>query len=154
MKVKLITVGKSDRDFIKSGVIHYTEKLGHYLPFSMVEIPAGNHKNSDKAKNEEGDKILKMLSPRDELLLLDHQGTQMSSEKFADFMQNKMSHTAGILVFVIGGPFGFSEKLAEKSKAKLSLSPMIFSHQIVRLIFLEQLYRAMTIIRKEPYHHS
>ncbi|NNF01753.1 MAG: 23S rRNA (pseudouridine(1915)-N(3))-methyltransferase RlmH [Bacteroidia bacterium] len=154
MKVELIVIGKTDKDFVKEGIQVFKKKIGHYLPFTIKELPAGNHSNREKALKEEGLRILKLIQPRDELILLDHGGKTYSSENFAKFMEKKMSNVNGTLYFAIGGPFGFSKDVYDRAKGKLSLSPMIFSHQIIRLIFLEQLYRSMTIIRNEPYHHS
>ena len=154
MKIKLLTVGKTEKGYLKEGVEIYLKKISHYLPFTVEEIQSADHSKKSKAVDEEGKKILKSVKPNDKLVLLDHMGKTYSSEEFAEYIERGMSHISGTLIFVVGGPFGFSDEVYQRADLKVSLSKMIFSHQMIRLIFLEQLYRAMTIIRNEPYHHA
>ena len=135
----------------------FCKRIPHYIPFEMKVIPdLKNTRNltEDQQKEKEGELILQQLTGGDELILLDEKGQQKSSVGFARFLEKKMLVGTKQLIFVIGGPYGFSAKVYEKAAQKMSLSAMTFSHQMVRLIFLEQLYRAFTIIKGEPYHHE
>ncbi|MCT4602892.1 MAG: 23S rRNA (pseudouridine(1915)-N(3))-methyltransferase RlmH [Marinifilum sp.] len=156
MKATLLVIGKTDKDFVKKGIDEYQKRLVHYLPFEFKIIPdLKNTRNlsENQQKQKEGELILEKLKPTDTLVLLDENGKEFSSVGFSKFMEQKMIGGTKNLVFVIGGPYGFSEEVYKKAQGKVSLSKMTFSHQMIRMIFIEQLYRAMTIIKGEPYHH-
>jgi 23S rRNA (pseudouridine1915-N3)-methyltransferase len=157
MKVIMLVIGKTTDAYLREGVAIYTKRLQHYIPFEIKEIPdVRNARNLShiQLKAQEGQLILRQLGPNDDLLLLDENGMQFSSEEWAGYLEKKLCHTARSLVFVVGGAFGFSDDVVQRATDKISLSRMTFSHQMVRLIFTEQLYRACTIIKGEPYHHS
>lgn len=156
MKITLIAIGKTDNRHLIALMEDYSKRLGHYVSFEMEIVPdIKNAKNLSEPlqKKAEGDEILKRVSTADILILLDENGKTYSSEKFAEFLQKKMNSGLKNLVFVIGGPYGFREEIYHRANGKLSLSSMTFSHQMVRLFFIEQIYRAFTILRNEPYHH-
>lgn len=156
MKINLIVVGKTKSYYLKDGEADYTKRLKHYCKLSELIIP-DNKNASNLSKKElkakEGRLILNSLKNSDYVILLDDKGTSLSSIEFSKFLNQKMVSSANELVFIIGGAFGFSKKVYEKADLKISLSKMTFSHQMVRLIFKEQLYRAFTILKKEKYHH-
>jgi len=157
MKIKLIMIGKTDSEYLKSGISEYERRLLFYIPFLSVVIPdLKNSKNLTEVqqKQKEGDLILNHLNDGDYIVLLDENGKNFSSVEFSGFIEKQMISGLKNLVFIIGGPYGFSNEVYSRALLKLSLSKMTFSHQMVRLIFIEQLYRAMTIIRGEPYHHQ
>jgi len=157
MQIKLIAVGKTDHPAIRTLLEEYVTRLGFYIKFELEVIPdLKNAKNlSEPAqKQKEGELILKKIQTSDEVILLDEQGKQFSSVDFADYLQKKMNAGLRQLVFVIGGPYGFSEEIYQRANGKISLSKMTFSHQMVRVFFTEQLYRAFTILKNEPYHHQ
>ena len=156
MKTVLILVGKTVNKHFVAGIDDYAERITHYMPFEIVTIPElHNTKNlsEDQQKTAEGDLILRQIQPSDTVVLLDEHGKEFRSVDYARWLSQKQQ-TARRLVFVIGGPYGFSEAVYARANEKLSLSKMTFSHQMVRLIFTEQLYRACTIIKGEPYHHE
>lgn len=156
MKITLLAIGKTDNPQLQSLIDDYKKRLGFYISFSFEIIPdIKNSKNLSEIqqKQAEGEEILKYVSAPDTLILLDENGKTHTSEGFADFLQKKMNSGLKNLVFVIGGPYGFSEEIYKRADGKLSLSLMTFSHQMVRLFFIEQLYRAFTILKSEPYHH-
>lgn len=156
MKTELILVGKTVNKHFNAGINDYVERIGHYMPFSITTIPElKNTKNLSESqqKEREGELILKQIQPTDTVVLLDEHGKEFRSIEFADWIQKKQN-TARRLIFVIGGPYGFSNDVYECANEKISLSKMTFSHQMVRLIFTEQIYRACTIIKGEPYHHE
>lgn len=156
MKALLLLVGKTADKHIGSCMADYTERIGHYMPFEVLTIPELKNTKSmpeEQQKEREGEQILKRLQATDTVVLLDEHGKERRSLEFATWLEKKQ-HTARRLVFVIGGPYGFSPALYDRADEMISLSMMTFSHQIVRLVFLEQLYRACTIIRGEPYHHE
>lgn len=157
MKITLLTVGKTDRDWVKQGLDLYVSRLKHYIPFTLNEIPELKNVSSltkQQIKVKEGELILKNIRTSDELILLDEKGRQYSSTELASALQDKISYSGRDIVFVIGGAYGFSDAVYERADSKISLSKMTFSHQMVRAIFAEQLYRAFTIMRGEPYHHE
>ena len=157
MKICLLVIGKSDEEYLQKGIELFMKRIPHYISFEMKVIPdLKNSKNlsEEQQKAKEGELILQQLIPSDDLLLLDEQGLETSSVEFARFLEKKMISGIKRLVFLIGGPYGFSESVYARANGKVSLSKMTFSHQMVRLIFLEQLYRAMTILKGEPYHHQ
>ena len=157
MQIRLIAVGKTDHTAIQTLLEEYIKRLGFYIKFELEIIPdLKNSKNLSEAsqKEKEGELILKKVQTSDELVLLDEQGKQYSSVDFSDYLQKKMNAGLKQLIFVIGGPYGFSEEVYQRANGKISLSKMTFSHQMVRVFFVEQLYRAFTILRNEPYHHQ
>ncbi len=156
MTIKLLSIGKTDSEQLQQLIVGYENRLKHYVKFGLEVIPdIKNTKNLSEAqqKEKEGDLILKRLSTTDMLILLDENGKQHSSIDFADFLQKKMNAGTKQLVFVIGGPYGFGDQVLQKAREKVSLSKMTFSHQMVRLFMVEQIYRGFTILRNEPYHH-
>jgi len=157
MKVELWLIGKTSFDYLNVGIDLYEKRLKHYLPFSITTFPdAKKYKNAAEAqlKQAEGKLILDKLNSSDCLIVLDERGKSFDSVGFAQHLESMLSHSYKRLVFVVGGAYGFSPSVYERADYKLSLSKMTFSHQMVRLFFVEQLYRAMTIIRREPYHHQ
>ena len=156
MKIKLLTIGKTDNKNLQTLIEDYSKRLGFYISFELEIIPdIKNSKNLSEAqqKKSEGNEILKRLIKSDTLILLDEKGKTYSSVQFSQFLQKKMNSGLKTLVFIIGGPYGFSDDIYNRANGKVSLSPMTFSHQMVRLFFIEQLYRGFTILRNEPYHH-
>ena len=156
MKTELILVGRTVNKHFVAGIEDYAERIGHYMPFNMTTIPElKNTKNlsEEQQKLAEGELILKQIQPQDTVVLLDEHGREMRSVEFARWLEQKRN-TARRLVFVIGGPYGFSQAVYARANEQLSLSRMTFSHQMVRLVFTEQIYRACTIIKGEPYHHE
>ena len=157
MKITLITVGKTTFDFVKEGMAMYEKRIGRYLSYTRVEIPALNGTASlspEEIKEKEGALILKKLKEGDKVILLDEKGRRFSSTSWAAYLGHLLDTGCRSLVFVIGGAYGFSPKVRAAASETLSLSDMTFSHQIIRLFFTEQLYRAMTILRGEPYHNE
>ena len=157
MNIELIVVGKTDMKEVEALVSMYTKRLNHYVRFAITTIAdVRNTKKLSEAEQKrlEGEAILKLINDSDHLMLLDEHGMELRSIEFADMIQRRMSAGIKRLVFVIGGPYGFSDALYQRANSKLSLSKMTFSHQIVRAIFTEQLYRAFTILKNEPYHHE
>lgn len=157
MNIKLLAIGKTDDKAIQSLIDAYSKRLNFYVKFELDSIPdLKNVKNlSEKQQKEkEGELLLSKLNPTDFLLLLDENGKSFTSVEFADELQKKMNMGIKTLVFAIGGPYGFSESVYAAAKGKLSLSKMTFSHQMVRLFFIEQVYRGFTILKNEPYHHQ
>ena len=157
MNIELIVVGKTDMKEVEALVTMYTKRLNHYVKFAITTLAdVRNTKNLSAAeqKRMEGEAILRLVTDSDHLMLLDEHGLELRSIEFADLLQKRMSVGTKRLVFVIGGPYGFSDAVYQRANSKLSLSKMTFSHQIVRAIFTEQLYRAFTILKNEPYHHE
>lgn len=157
MKIKLLAVGKTDDKNLNQLIELYQNRLKHYVKFELDIIPdIKNAKNLSEAqqKEKEGDLILSKLQNTDQLILLDDKGKQYTSIEFSQFLQKKMNSGIKQLVMVIGGPYGFSEAVYKKASGKLSLSKMTFSHQMIRLFIVEQIYRGFTILRNEPYHHE
>ena len=156
MKSELILVGKTTDKHFAAGIDDYAARIAHYMPFSISVIPELKNTKSISAelqKSKEGELILKQIQPSDTVVLLDEHGKELRSIEFASWIEKKQQTTRQ-MVFVIGGPYGFSEEVYARANEKLSLSKMTFSHQMIRLIFTEQLYRACTIIKGEPYHHE
>lgn len=157
MNIELIVVGKTDMKEVETLVAMYAKRLNHYVRFAITTI--ADVRNTKKLsegeqKRLEGEAILRLLTPSDYVMLLDEHGAELRSIEFADLVEKRMSAGIKRLVFLIGGPYGFSEAVYARANGRLSLSKMTFSHQIVRAIFLEQLYRAFTILKNEPYHHE
>ena len=156
MKTLLILVGKTTDKHFQAGTSDYVERIGHYMPFELVVIPELKNTKSlteEQQKTAEGELILKQIQPSDTVVLLDEHGREFRSIEFAKWLEQKRN-TARRLIFVIGGPYGFSQAVYARANEQLSLSKMTFSHQMIRLVFTEQVYRACTIIKGEPYHHE
>jgi len=157
MKIKLLAIGKTDHKQLSLLIDEYQNRLKHYIKFEIETIPdLKNAKNLSEIqqKNKEGELILKKIQATDVLVLLDNKGKEFTSIEFSKYLQKKMNAGIKQLVLVIGGPYGFSEAVYEKAQSKLSLSKMTFSHQMIRLFIVEQLYRGFTILKNEPYHHE
>ena len=157
MKITLLTVGKTDKDWVRQGMDIYVSRLKHYIPFSVVEIPELKNVSAltkDQIKTREGELILKQVKPSDDLILLDERGKEYTSVELAKVIQDKISYVGKDMTYVIGGAYGFSDAVYQRANSKISLSRMTFSHQMVRAIFVEQIYRAFTIMKGEPYHHE
>lgn len=157
MNVKLIAIGKTDNKALQSLIDDYIKRLSFYIKFELdIILDIKNVKNLSERqqKEKEGELILSKISPTDNLILLDENGKSFSSVGFSDELQKKMNAGIKTLVFVIGGPYGFSDTVYAKANGKISLSQMTFSHQMVRLFFIEQVYRSFTILKNEPYHHQ
>jgi len=156
VKTELILVGRTADKHFQAGIDDYAGRIAHYMPFGMTIIPELRNTKSlteEQQKQAEGELILKQLSPQDTVVLLDERGKELRSVELAQWLQRKQL-SARRLVFVIGGPYGFSDAVYARANEQLSLSRLTFSHQMVRLVFTEQLYRACTIIKGEPYHHE
>ncbi len=157
MQIRLIAIGKTDNPSVQKLTEEYIQRLGHYIRFEFEIIPDLKNTKSlgiSAQKEKEGELILKKLQASDDLILLDERGKTFSSMEFSDFLQKKMNSGLKQLIFVIGGPYGFSEAVYDRANGKISLSKMTFSHQMIRPFFAEQLYRAFTIQSNEPYHHE
>jgi 23S rRNA (pseudouridine1915-N3)-methyltransferase len=157
VKILLLTIGSTDKKYMKEGIDDYVKRLSFYLPFEMKVIPDIKNRSSysiELQKEKEGQLILNQISSGDFLVLLDERGNEYSSLEFSKWIEKKMIAGTRQLVFVIGGPYGFSNTVYQRSDIKISISKMTFSHQMARMIFVEQIYRAMTIIKNEPYHHE
>lgn len=157
MNIKLIAIGKTDNMNLQVLINDYSKRLSFYIKFDVeIIIDLKNAKNlsENQQKDKEGELILSKLNIQDELILLDENGTNYSSVTFANYLQKKMNSGIKTLVFVIGGPYGFSDEVYKKAQGKISLSQMTFSHQMVRLFVVEQIYRGFTILKNEPYHHQ
>lgn len=157
MKITLAVVGKMANGYLTDGINEYTKRLSFYVPFNIQYInDAKNTKKQTESqqKTQEGQNILATLDSSDYVVLLDEHGKEFTSVEFSKYIERKMVTVAKRLVFVVGGPYGFSEDVYHRANEKISLSKMTFSHEMIRLIFTEQLYRAMTILKGEPYHHE
>ncbi|MEC4113835.1 23S rRNA (pseudouridine(1915)-N(3))-methyltransferase RlmH [Myroides pelagicus] len=157
MNIKLIAIGKTDSKPLQTLIEEYTKRLSFYIKFDLEIIPdIKNVKNLSEAqqKQKEGELILSKISNTDYLVLLDENGKEFTSVKFSEELQKRMNTGIKTLVFVIGGPYGFSEEVYKSAKGKIALSQMTFSHQMIRLFFIEQIYRGFTILKNEPYHHQ
>lgn len=157
MKITLLTVGKTDVRWVREGLDLYISRLSHYIPFVLDEIPELKNVSAlskEQIKDREGELIMKKLRPTDDVILLDEHGKEWRSIEFAAVLEEKISRGGRDMVFIIGGAYGFSKDVYARANSKMSLSKMTFSHQMVRTVFAEQLYRAFTIMRGEPYHHE
>lgn len=157
MKISLLTVGRTTTDYIEKGIKFYSSRIIHYIPFEILAV--SDIKNSralsqQQQKEKEGDEILASLRPGDIVVLLDERGKELTSRELAESIDRYALQGIKRLVFVVGGPYGFSKKIYDRANYLLSLSRMTFPHELVRLFFVEQVYRAMTILRGEPYHHD
>ena len=157
MKIKLLTVGKTTNPHLIKLQEEYQNRLKYYILFELTMIPELKNTKSlsiSEQQEKEADLILKQLETNDEVILLDENGKQHTSVGFSEFISKKMLASHKRMIFVVGGPYGFSERVYRRANGKISLSAMTFSHQMIRLIFVEQLYRALTILKGEPYHHE
>ena len=157
MKITLLTIGKTEDNYLIEGIDVYLKRMKHYIPFKIIEIPELKNTKSlskEQQKSKEAELIFKNIQSTDHVILLDENGKQFSSKDFSIYLNKKMVGGQQHLVFIIGGPYGFSEEVYLRSNDKISLSQMTFSHQMIRLFFAEQLYRAYTILKGEPYHHD
>lgn len=157
MKVVLVVIGKTDDPYLQTGIEKFEKRLKHYLPYEMKVIPdlkKTKNLSQGQQKTMEGQLLLQSFQAGDFIVLLDEKGKEYSSVDFSKMIEKRMLAGLKRLIFVIGGPYGFSDEIYTKANSKISLSKMTFSHQMVRLIFAEQLYRAMTILKNEPYHHE
>jgi 23S rRNA (pseudouridine1915-N3)-methyltransferase len=157
MKIILLVVGKTNEAWAKTAIAEYEKRLKHYLSFQVEEIPdlkSAKNLTENQIKGREAEQILSWCKPGDVMILLDEKGEQLTSEDFAGMLQKKMNAGIRNLVFVAGGPYGFAETVYSACKDRVSLSKMTLTHQMVRVFFVEQVYRAMTILYNEPYHHS
>ena len=157
MKITLITMGKTEDSYLSEGINIYTKRLKHYVPFRILEITElKNTKNlsREQQKIKEAELIFKNINNTDHVILLDENSNELSSREFSEFLNKKMVGGQHHLIFVVGGPYGFSKEVYDRSNEKISFSKMTFSHQMIRLFFVEQIYRAYTILKGEPYHHE
>lgn len=157
MKITLLLIGKTEDDYITKGFATYEQRLKHYISFETIVIPALKNTKAlsiEQQKQKEGELVFKQIQTSDKLILLDENGKEYTSVAFSGFIQQQMNSGIKNVVFVVGGPYGFSDEIYKRANGKISLSKMTFSHQMVRLFFVEQLYRAMTILKNEPYHHQ
>jgi 23S rRNA (pseudouridine1915-N3)-methyltransferase len=156
MQVTLLCIGKTGKKFLEEGEQEYLKRLRHYLSFQVQIIPdikQAKNLSESQIKQKEGELILEKIGTSDTLILLDERGKEFGSVEFAEYLQDQFNRGGKHLYFVVGGPYGFSDAVYERASGKISLSRMTFSHQMIRLFFIEQVYRAMTILRNEPYHH-
>ena len=157
MKILLLTIGNADKNYIKEGIDDYVRRLSFYIPFETRVIPDLKNRSTlslELQKEKEGQLILNLVQTADYVILLDERGTEFTSAGFSKWIEKRMIAGIRQIVFVIGGPYGFSKLVYQRADFKISLSQLTYSHQMVRLIFVEQVYRAMTIIKNEPYHHE
>ena len=157
MKIILLFIGKTDETYLETGIEKFVKRLEHYIPFELKVIPDIKNRKTlseEQQKKMEGDLILAQLTSGDDMILLDENGKTFTSRNYSQWLEHQLATGCKRLFFVIGGPYGFSPEVYAKAKSKISLSEMTFSHQMVRLIFVEQLYRAFTILKGEPYHHD
>jgi 23S rRNA (pseudouridine1915-N3)-methyltransferase len=156
VKVSCWAIAATDEPYLRTGIAHYVQRLSHYLSFEYRELDFKIKKPQTPELQKEAEKaeILKLLKPSDFLVLLDDKGKELTSASFADWLQKKFNDASGNIVFLIGSAYGFDREIYQRANMQLSLSKLTFTHQMVRLIFLEQLYRAMTILRNEKYHHE
>ncbi|AMR34340.1 23S rRNA (pseudouridine(1915)-N(3))-methyltransferase RlmH [Mucilaginibacter sp. PAMC 26640] len=157
MKITFITVGKTEDAYLKDGIDKYVKRLKHYAKLELVEIAELKNTKAlteEQQKTKEAELILKKVTTQDHLILLDEAGQEFTSVQFANYLNKRAISSVSSLVFVVGGPYGFDQSVYQRANDKISLSRMTFSHQMVRLFFVEQLYRAFTIIKGEPYHHQ
>lgn len=157
MKISLLTVGKTEDKYLIDGIEKYLKRLKHYIKFEIKELPElknTKHLTQEQQKAKEAELLFKHISNTDFVVLLDEKGSNYTSVQFADFLNKKMIAATQHLIFMIGGPYGFDQTIYQRANDKISLSKMTFSHQMVRLFFTEQVYRAFTILKGEPYHHE
>lgn len=157
MKITLLAIGKTNAKYLQEGIDQYTKRLSHYIPFELKILPdvkTTKALTTDKQKEMEGEMFMSAIQQGDWVTLLDERGKEFTSRDFASYIDKKMITIPKNLIFIIGGPYGFSKAMYDRANEKLSLSKMTFSHEMIRLFFVEQIYRAMTILKGEPYHHD
>ena len=157
MKIILLAIGKTNAKYLQEGIEQYIKRLSHYIPFEFKILPdvkTTKGLTQEKQKEMEGQMFLGAIQSGDVVVLLDEKGIEMTSREFSTYLDKKMVNVAKNLIFVIGGPYGFSQEMYNRANEKLSLSKMTFSHEMIRLFFIEQIYRAMTILKGVPYHHD
>ncbi len=157
MKITLLAIGKTNAKYLQEGIDQYTKRLSHYIPFELKILPdvkTTKALTTDKQKEMEGEMFMSAIQQWDWVTLLDERGKEFTSRDFASYIDKKMITIPKNLIFIIGGPYGFSKAMYDRANEKLSLSKMTFSHEMIRLFFVEQIYRAMTILKGEPYHHD
>ncbi len=157
MRISLLTLGKTEDKYLIEGIDIYLKRLKHYVTFKIIEIPELKNTKSlsrEQQKSREAELIFKNISSTDHVILLDENGKEQSSMEFSGYLNKKMVSGLQHLVFIVGGPYGFNDDIYDRCNDKISLSKMTFSHQMIRLFFAEQLYRAFTILKGEPYHHN
>jgi 23S rRNA (pseudouridine1915-N3)-methyltransferase len=156
MKIELWAIGKTSEKYLSEGITIFEKRIKNYLPFNLVILPDVKLRTTDgeALKREEGKMLLSKINPDDHLVLLDERGASFTSVSFAQYLEKRLSGSGRRLIFVIGGAFGFSPEVYTRANDQISLSSMTFSHQMIRLFFLEQLYRGMTILKNEPYHNA
>src|SRR5476651_874460 len=157
MKITLLSIGKTDDAYIRDGIDKYLKRLKHYAKLELLDLPELKNTKAltqDQQKAKEAELLLKKINPTDFVILLDEKGMELTSGQFAAYLDKKAVASTASMVFVIGGPYGFDASVYQRANEKLSLSRMTFSHQMVRLFFVEQVYRAFTILKGEPYHHQ
>lgn len=157
MKITFLTIGKTTFPFVKEGCDIFIKRIKHYTPFELIELPELKNVSSlsrEQIKEREGEVFLKNIKESDKVILLDERGKNYTSIEWSKVMEKEMASGTKSIIFIVGGAYGFSQKIYERANSKLSLSSMTFSHQIIRLFFVEQLYRAFTIIKGEPYHNE
>ncbi|RCH53691.1 23S rRNA (pseudouridine(1915)-N(3))-methyltransferase RlmH [Mucilaginibacter hurinus] len=157
MKITLLTVGKTEDAYLKDGIEKYVKRLKHYTKLELIDMPELKNTKAltqEQQKSKEAELIMKKVQPLDFLVLLDEKGAELTSTQFAAYIDKRQIGSTSHIIFVVGGPYGFDASVYQRANDKLSLSRMTFSHQMVRLFFVEQLYRAYTILKGEPYHHS
>lgn len=157
MKITFLTVGKTEDAYLKDGIDKYVKRLKHYTKLEMLDMPELKNTKAltqDQQKAKEAEMILKKITPLDHVILLDEKGMELSSKQFAAYIDKKSIGSTSSIIFIVGGPYGFDASVYNRANDKLSLSRMTFSHQMIRLFFVEQLYRAFSILKGEPYHHE
>lgn len=157
MKITLLAIGKTNAKYLQEGIEQYTKRLSHYIPFELKILPdvkTTKALTTDKQKEMEGEMFMSAILQGDWVTLLDERGKEFTSRDFASYIDKKIITIPKNLIFIIGGPYGFSKAMYDRANEKLSLSKMTFSHEMIRLFFVEQIYRAMTILKGEPYHHD
>jgi 23S rRNA (pseudouridine1915-N3)-methyltransferase len=157
MKIKLVVIGKTEEDYLRKGIEEYETRIQRYVSYESIQIPAirtTSQMPPSIAKTKEAEKLLKYVSPSDFVVLLDERGGEMRSVEFAAFLGTRFNSGAKTLLFLVGGPFGVDDTVKKRANFTFSLSKLTFSHQMVRLFFAEQLYRALTILKNESYHHE
>ncbi len=157
MKITLLAIGKTNARFLQDGIDQYTKRLSHYIPFELKILPdvkTTKALTNEKQKEMEGQMFMSVIGQGDWVTLLDEKGREFTSREFASYIDKKTITIPKNLIFIIGGPYGFSQEMYNRANEKLSLSKMTFSHEMIRLFFVEQIYRAMTILKGEPYHHD
>ncbi len=157
MKITLLSIGKTEEKYLKEGLDIYLKRLKHYIKLDLIELPElknTKHLSQEQQKSKEAELIFKAIQASDYVVLLDEKGLELSSMLFADYLSKRMVASTQNLLFIIGGPYGFDQSLYQRANDKISLSKLTFSHQMVRLFFTEQIYRALTILKGEPYHHE